>query len=106
MACLEAILLVAQLTHYLNLIYRADRVCVCVFAIRARFLLVALKLAVVAGGIGDQVIAGLTSLVLRLTESYPSISAFSFADDGHFLIIVTIDFRFLPVDSLSSYVRI
>ena len=109
MACLEAILLVAQLIHYLNLIYRADRVCVCVcvFAIRARVSCsVALKLAVVAGGIGDQVIAGLTSLVLRLTESYPSISAFSFADDGHFLIIVTIDSRFLPVDSLSSYVRI
>ena len=81
--------------------------CVCVFAIRARVSCsVALKLAVVAGGIGGQVIAGLTSLVLRLTESYPSISAFSFADDGHFLIIVTIDFRFLPVDSLSSYVRI
>ena len=77
-------------------------VCVCVFAIRARVSCsVALKLAVVAGGIGGQVIAGLTSLVLRLTESYPSISAFSFADDGHFLIIVT-DFRFLPFDSLSS----
>ena len=81
-------------------------VCVCVFAIRARVSCsVALKLAVISGGIGGQVIAGLTSLVLRLTESYPSISAFSFADDGHFLIIVT-DFWFLPVDSLSSYVRI
>ena len=90
-----------------NIIEPTVFVCVCVFAIRARVSCsVALKLAVVAGGIGGQVIAGLTSLVLRLTESYPSISAFSFADDGHFLIIVTIDFRFLPVDSLSSYVRI
>ena len=70
-------------------------VCVCVFAIRARVSCsVALKLAVVAGGIGGQVIAGLTSPVLRLAESFPSISAFSFADDGHFLIVVTIDFRF------------
>ena len=34
-------LLIAQLTHYLNLIYRADRVCVCVCVrdTRARFLL-------------------------------------------------------------------
>ena len=54
-----------------------------------------LKFAVVAGGIGGQVIAGLTSPVLRLVENYPSISAFSFADDGHFLIIVPLDFRFL-----------
>ena len=56
----------------------------CVFAIRARVSCsVALKLVVVAEGAGDQVIAGLTSPILRLTESYPSIFAFSFADD-HF----------------------
>ena len=52
-------------------------VCVCVFAIRARvFCSVALKLAMIAGGAGGQVIAGLTVPVLRFTESYPSISAF------------------------------
>ena len=54
------------------------------------------KLAVVAGGSGDQVIAGSTSPVMWSAESCPSISAFSFADDGHFLIIVSIDFHFLP----------
>ena len=60
-------------------------VCVCVFAITARVSCsVALKLAVVAGGTGGQAIAGLSSPVLRFAESYPSISAFSFADDGHF----------------------
>ena len=57
---------------------------------------IALKLAVVAGDTGGQVIAGLTSPVLRFAESYPCISAFSFADDGHFLIIVPDDFRLLP----------
>ena len=83
-------------------------VCVCVFAITARVSCsVALKLAVVAGGIGGQVIAGLTSPVLRLAESYPSISAFSFADDGHFLIIVPSTSGFFAgFDLLSSYVRI
>ena len=55
----------------------------------------ALKLAVIAGGTRGQVIAGLTLPVLRSVESYPSISAFSFADDNHFLIIVLSDFRFL-----------
>ena len=70
--------------------------CVCVFAISARLSCsVALKLAVVAGGMGGQVIAGLTSPALRFAESYPPISAFSFADDGHFLIIVRNDFRLL-----------
>ena len=49
-----------NISIYIN-IYRADRVCVCVcvFAIRARVSCsVALKLAVVSGGIGGQVIAG------------------------------------------------
>ena len=55
---------------------------------------VAVKLAVAAEGTGGQVIAGLSSLVLRFTENYSSISGFSFADNGHFLIIVLIDFRF------------
>ena len=55
---------------------------------------IALKLAVVARGAGGQVIVGLTSPILWLAESYPSISAFSFADDGHFLIIDPTDFRF------------
>ena len=65
------------------------------FAIRARVSCsVIVKLAVIAGGIGGQVIVGLTSPVLQLAESYPSISAFFFADDHHFLIIVLINFRF------------
>ena len=68
----------------------------CVFAITARVpCSIVLKLAVVAGGIGCQVIAGLTSPVVRFAESYRSISAFSFGDDGHFLIIVPVDFRLL-----------
>ena len=68
----------------------------CVFAIRARISCsIVVKLAVIAGGIGCQVIAGLTSPVLPFAESCPSISAYSFADDGHFLIIVPIGFRFL-----------
>ena len=50
----------------------------------------------VARGTGGQVIAGLMAAVLQSAESYLSISAFSFADDGHFLIIVPIDFRLLP----------
>ena len=54
------------------------------------------KLAVVGGGTQGQVIAGLTSPVLQFVESYPSISAFFFADDRHFLIIVYISFRYLP----------
>ena len=48
-------------------------------------------------GTGGQVIAGLTAPVLRFVESYPSTSAFSFADDRHFLVNVPVDFRFLPV---------
>ena len=56
---------------------------------------VAIKLAVVPGGICGQVIAGLTLPVLKFAESYPCISAF-FVDDRHFLIIVPVDFRFLP----------
>ena len=82
-------------------------VCVCVFAIRARVSCsIALKLAVVSGGHRGSGYSGVHTPRLAVpTESYPSISAFSFADDGHFLIIVT-DFWFLPVDSLSSYVRI
>ena len=66
----------------IHLIYKAEIVCqsVCVFAITARVSCsAALKLAVAAGGTGSQVIAGLSSPVLRFTESYPSISAFSFA---------------------------
>ena len=55
---------------------------------------VALKLAVVAGGTGGQVIAGLTLPVLQYADSYLSIATFSFADDHHFLIIVPVDFRF------------
>ena len=69
----------------------------CVFAISARLSCsVAVKLAVAAGGVGFQIIAGLTAPVLRFAESYPSISAFSFANDRHFLIIVSIDFLFMP----------
>ena len=68
--------------------------CVCVFVIRAHVSCsIILKLA---GGAGGQVIAGFMSPVLRSAESYPSISAFSFTDDGHFLIIVPVDFRVLP----------
>ena len=63
------------------------------FAIRARISCsVAVKFAVAAGGIRGQVIAGLTSPVVRFAESYPFISAFSFTDNCHFLIIVPIDF--------------
>ena len=58
------------------------------FAIRARvYCSAALKLAVAAGDIGGQVIAGLTEPALQFVESYHLISAFSFADDRHFLII-------------------
>ena len=57
---------------------------------------VALKLAVTAGRTGGQVIAGFMAAVLRSAESYPSISAFSFAHNRHFLIIVPIDFLVLP----------
>ena len=50
---------------------------VCVFAIHASASCsIALKLAVVARGAKGQVIAGLTSPILRLAESYLSISAF------------------------------
>ena len=38
---------------------------------------------------------GLTSPVLWFAESYPSISIFSFTDNGHFLIIFSVDFQFL-----------
>ena len=84
-------------------------VCVCVFAIRARVSCsIALKFAVAAGGTGGQVIAVLTSPVLRSAESYPSISAFSFARERRPLS----NYRshqlsdFTGFDSLSSYVRI
>ena len=53
------------------------------------------KLAVVAEGTGDQVLAGLTSPILWFAESYPSISIFSIAHDRHFLVIVPMDFWFL-----------
>ena len=43
-----------------------------------------------------QVIAGLTSPVLWLIESYSSIFAFSYADNSQFLIVISIDLRFLP----------
>ena len=67
------------------------------FAIRAHVSCsIVVKLAVVAGGTRGQVIAGLTSPVLRSAESYPFISTFSFTDDDHFLINVPVDFRFLP----------
>ena len=68
---------------------------VCMFAIRVPCS-VALKLAVVAGGIGCQAIAGLTAPVLRLAESYSSIFAFSLAYNRHILIIIRIDFRYSP----------
>ena len=72
-------------------------VCVCVFATHARVSCsIAVKLAVVAGGTRGQVIAGVTPPVLWFAESYPFISAFSFANDRHFLIIVLIDFLILP----------
>ena len=82
--------------------------CVCVFAISARVSCsIILKLAAVAGGIGCQVIAGLTSPILRFIESYLFISAFSFTDDGHFLIIVSVDFHFFAsFDWLSVHIRI
>ena len=68
----------------------------CVFAIcTCVSCSIAIKLTVVAEGIGDQVIAELTSPILRFADSYPSISAFSCADNGHFLIIVLIDFQFI-----------
>ena len=57
---------------------------------------IAFKLAVVAGGIGGQVIAGLAAPIMRFAESYPSTSAFSFMDNNHFPFTVPIDFRFLP----------
>ena len=73
------------------------KVSVCVFAIRMRVTcFVAVKLAVVAGGTGGQVIAGLMSPVFWFAESYLSISAFSFTDDRHFLIIVPVDFQVFP----------
>ena len=78
----------------LSNIYKAE--IVCVFAITARVTCsIVLKLAVISGGIGGQVIAGLTAPVLLSAESYPSIFAFSFVNDRHFLIIVLIDFRFI-----------
>ena len=39
--------------------------------------------------------------ILRSAESYPSICAFSYADDRHFLIVVHIHFWFLP-DKIAS----
>ena len=68
----------------------------CVCSRYARTFLAPPKLAVVAEGNRGQAIVGLTAPVLRFMESYPSISAFSFADNRHFLIIVSIDFCFLP----------
>ena len=80
-----------------NLIYEAEIVCLCVFTIRKRiFCSFVVELAVVAGGIQGQVIAGLTAPALRFAESYLSISAFPFADDRHFLIIVPNNLRFIP----------
>ena len=61
---------------------------------------IAVKLAVVAGeksgGAEGQVIAGLTSPVLRFAESYQCISAMSFADQRPCQNIVPVDIRFLP----------
>ena len=60
-------------------IYKAESVCLCVSvsAIRACISCsVSIKLVVVAGGTEGQVLPGLTSPVLQLAESYPSISAF------------------------------
>ena len=81
------------------LIYKAESVCVS--GIRARISCsIAVKLAVVAGGAEGQVIAGLTSPVLRFAESYRCISAMSFADQRPFqnniIIILPVDFRFSP----------
>ena len=51
--------------------------CMCVFAMRVHVSCsIAVKLAVVAGGIGGQVIVGLTSAVLLFVKSYLPISAF------------------------------
>ena len=66
-----------------------------------RFLLHCLQTRCGCWGHRGQVIAGLTAHVLRFAESYPSISAFSFVDDRHFLIIVPIMISvFARLDSL------
>ena len=75
-----------------DLIYKAKIVCVCVCDMRVRFLL---NRPQTRCGCWGQVIAGLTSPVLQFAESYSSISAFSFADNGHYLIIIPINFRLL-----------
>ena len=67
---------------------------VCLLCVRTLPCTIGVKLIVVAGGTGGQVLAGLTLPVLWFVAGYPSISAFSFVDDRHFLIIVPIDFRF------------
>ena len=74
--------------HSVSLIYKAEIVClsVCVFAItRARFLLRRRQTRCSCWGYRGQVITGLSSPVLRFTESYPSISGFFFADDSESL---------------------
>ena len=60
------------------------KVSVCVSVICSRFSCsIVVKLTVVAGSTEDKVIAGLTSLVWRFTESYPSISSFSLYYDNY-----------------------
>ena len=64
--------------------------CVCVHYAIACFLLHCHQTRYSCLGHSSQVIAGLTSPILQFTESYPSISTFSFADDHQFLNIVPI----------------
>ena len=77
------------------LIYKAKSVCLCVWDMCTCFLLHRHQTRCGCWGHWGQVIAGLTLPVLRFAASYPFISAFSFADDRHFPIIVLVDFRFL-----------
>ena len=73
-----------------HLIYKAEFVClsVCLRYARVLFAPSPSNSLWLLGALG--IIAGLTAPVLRFTESYPSISAFSFAGDCHFLIIVQV----------------
>ena len=59
------------------LIFKVEIVCLCVRDTHVRVSCsVTLKLAVVAGSAGGQVIAGLMTPILRFAETYPAISAF------------------------------
>ena len=93
-------LVLVRINYLLNTnhqIYKTEIVCVCDCNMGTRFLLHPPKLTVAAEGTGGQALARLTLPVLWFTESYPSISAFSFTDDGRFLIMVPIDFLFFPI---------